>query len=48
MLHAVRLVLDHPVDGRRLSVEAPMPEAYLDFSRMLGHRRVQRDAPSQP
>lgn len=31
-LHALRLELDHPGDGRRLSFEAPLPE---DFRRVL-------------
>jgi 23S rRNA pseudouridine1911/1915/1917 synthase len=43
MLHACRIELDHPADGRRLAVAAPMPEPYLEFSRMLGRLRVQRD-----
>jgi len=36
MLHAWRLGLDHPVTGRRLQVESPIPD---DFSRALRARR---------
>lgn len=36
MLHAWRLALDHPADGRRISVEAPLPEAFAALLAQLG------------
>ncbi|BDU77826.1 RluA family pseudouridine synthase [Mesoterricola sediminis] len=36
MLHAWRLALDHPGDGRRLSCEAPLPEAFREVLAGLG------------
>ena len=35
MLHAHELLLDHPITGERLRVEAPLPPAYLDYQKML-------------
>ncbi|HNX31142.1 MAG TPA: RluA family pseudouridine synthase [Holophaga sp.] len=35
-LHAWKLSLDHPGDGRRLSVQAPLPEAYREILARLG------------
>lgn len=36
MLHAWKLALDHPGDGRRLEVSAPLPEAFLATLQRLG------------
>jgi 23S rRNA-/tRNA-specific pseudouridylate synthase len=36
MLHAARLELDHPVTGRRLAIESPLPEDYESLRRALG------------
>ncbi len=36
MLHAHRIDLDHPHTGKRISIEAPVPESYTDFIRRLG------------
>jgi 23S rRNA-/tRNA-specific pseudouridylate synthase len=35
-LHAYRLVFRHPMDGRELRFEAPIPE---DLTRLLAHLR---------
>ena len=35
-LHAWKLALDHPGDGRRIVVQAPLPEAYRDMLDRLG------------
>jgi len=35
MLHAWKLSLNHPVDGRRLDLSAPMPQAYRDVLGLL-------------
>jgi 23S rRNA pseudouridine1911/1915/1917 synthase len=35
MLHAHRLVFDHPVTGRRIEVEAPVPREFADFTPAL-------------
>ncbi|MFW5828703.1 MAG: RluA family pseudouridine synthase [Planctomycetota bacterium] len=35
MLHAERLLLDHPRTGERLDIEAPLPQALTDFRRRL-------------
>ena len=51
MLHAWKLALDHPTDGRRISVAAPLPERYLKdcgegSSRgpaMLAHNYTERE-----
>ncbi len=42
-LHAHRLEFDHPVTGRRLTFEAPLPD---DFSRTLAALRQLRGAPA--
>ncbi len=39
-LHALRLELQHPETGERMSFEAPLPE---DFARLLGELRALRD-----
>ncbi len=36
MLHAWKLALDHPITGRRLTIEAPMPKEFADFAKQLG------------
>ncbi len=36
MLHAWKLALDHPADGRRISVMAPLPEVFQSVLRQLG------------
>ena len=36
MLHAWKLSIDHPVDGRRLDFQAPLPEAYREALANLG------------
>jgi 23S rRNA pseudouridine1911/1915/1917 synthase len=35
MLHAARLELDHPADGRRFIAEAPLPAEYAAFAALL-------------
>lgn len=35
MLHAWKLALDHPSDGRRLALEAPIPQAYAQVLERL-------------
>jgi 23S rRNA pseudouridine1911/1915/1917 synthase len=35
-LHAWKLSLDHPGDGHRISVQAPLPEAYREMLNRLG------------
>lgn len=39
MLHAASLALDHPADGRRLVVEAPLPEIWQRYRAGLERRR---------
>ena len=36
MLHAWKLSLDHPADGRRLDLKAPVPEAFTAVLGLLG------------
>lgn len=36
MLHAWKLAIDHPGDGRRLAAQAPLPEAFLRVLAALG------------
>ena len=36
MLHAERLAFDHPTDGRRVEVQAPLPPAFADMVAKLG------------
>jgi hypothetical protein len=36
MLHAWKLSLDHPGDGRRLELSAPVPEALRELLERLG------------
>jgi 23S rRNA pseudouridine1911/1915/1917 synthase len=38
-LHAWRLAFDHPVSGRRIEVEAPVPRDMRVFIDMLGDPR---------
>jgi 23S rRNA-/tRNA-specific pseudouridylate synthase len=40
MLHAWRLAFPHPIDGRRISVEADPPR---DFQKLLARLRAARD-----
>jgi hypothetical protein len=35
-LHAHTLALHHPITGRPIALEAPMPEAYAAFMRAAG------------
>ena len=39
-LHASRVAFDHPVDGRRLDVQAPMPKDLQDLLARLRRRRA--------
>lgn len=36
MLHAWKLALDHPMTGKRIEVEAPMPKEFAEFAKQLG------------
>jgi len=36
MLHAWKLSLDHPADGRRLDLKAPVPEGFTSILNLLG------------
>jgi hypothetical protein len=36
MLHAARLVLQHPLTGVTLKLEAPVPSDFLDLAEKLG------------
>ncbi|MFW5878774.1 MAG: RNA pseudouridine synthase, partial [Myxococcota bacterium] len=38
MLHARRLVLPHPVTGKQMEIEAPIPADMLEIARELGAR----------
>jgi 23S rRNA pseudouridine1911/1915/1917 synthase len=40
MLHAVRLELDHPRTGERMSFESPLPEDMREVLRELGGEGV--------
>jgi 23S rRNA pseudouridine1911/1915/1917 synthase len=40
-LHAYRLAFDHPVDGRRVEFEAPLPADFLSLVERLRRRRLQ-------
>jgi 23S rRNA pseudouridine1911/1915/1917 synthase len=35
MLHAWKLALDHPITGKRLEIEAPVPKEFTEFARQL-------------
>ncbi|HYE04772.1 MAG TPA: RluA family pseudouridine synthase [Planctomycetota bacterium] len=45
MLHAAKLELDHPANGKRLTVEAPLPQAYREF---IAAMAAMPGAPPQP
>ncbi|MFW5846183.1 MAG: hypothetical protein ACOCXJ_08145, partial [Planctomycetota bacterium] len=36
MLHAASLSFDHPHSGERVSLSAPLPEAYRRFAKTMG------------
>jgi tRNA pseudouridine65 synthase len=46
-LHASKLSLPHPVSGRRIEVEAPLPEELAHTLRTLGYFQVQNSEPSE-
>jgi 23S rRNA pseudouridine1911/1915/1917 synthase len=43
-LHALKLGFDHPVTGKRMEFEAPLPD---DFQRALGAIREHRTKPAK-
>ena len=44
-LHAVQLGLDHPINGERLVLEAPLPES---FEKLLAVLRRRSSPPAAP
>jgi 23S rRNA pseudouridine1911/1915/1917 synthase len=41
LLHAERLALDHPMTGKRMTFEAPLPPAFTDFAQVLAADQTQ-------
>jgi tRNA pseudouridine65 synthase len=46
-LHASKLSLPHPVSGRRIDVEAPLPEELVHTLRTLGYAHAQNSEPCE-
>jgi 23S rRNA pseudouridine1911/1915/1917 synthase len=40
LLHALRLIITHPVSGERLSIAAPLPADFKEWCERLGHSKA--------